>query len=152
MSTLMFIIMTVITVAICALMLLIFIWVLESPCGIQYIGFHNFKSIYTINPDRWKLESGYVGFIKGHTGGWLTIDITTAFKFNLIDYCRYNHWKRTLKKQKRKEKEYKELQEVISIVKSDLKKFEQQNTERMNNEAEDILNTAKNIRGDILFK
>ena len=118
----------------------------------QKIKFNDFINLYVINPDRWELFKRYVDFVKPVDGYYTRWKETIMFQFSIIDYYRYQYWRRNLEKQKQKQKECKQLQEVISILKSDLAKFEEQNAKRMNKEAEDILNTAKNIRGDILFK
>lgn len=118
----------------------------------QRIKFNHFVNLYTVNPDRWELFGRYVDFVKPVEGYYRSWKETVMFQFNFMDYYRYQFWKHSLKKQQKQERECKELQEVISILKSDLNKFEQQNTERMSKEAEDVLNAAKNIRGDLLFK
>ena len=114
----------------------------------QKITFDNFKNLYIINPDRWELDNNFVSFVKPYDG-FLRWKETIMFQFNMIDYYRYRHWKHTLEKQKQKEKECKQLQEVITILKSDLKKFEQQNTERMNKASQDTINF---VRGTVLCK
>lgn len=114
----------------------------------QRIKFNDFINLYVINPDRWELDNNFVSFVKP-CDGFLRWKETIMFQFSIIDYYRYRHWKRTLEKQKQKEKECKQLQEVITILKSDLKKFEEKNTERMNKASQDTINF---VRGDVLCK
>jgi hypothetical protein len=116
------------------------------------IKFNDFINLYVINPDRWELFNRHVDFVKPVDGYYTRWKETIMFQFSIIDYYRYQYWRHNLEKQKRQEKDCKQLQEVISILKSDLAKFEEQNAKRINKEAADILNTAKNVRGDILFK
>lgn len=142
---------TITTLLVVGSAIALFIWFLDSPNHLQYIKFNNFESLYAINPSRWELHCGYVEFIKEKTH-WSLVSNTIMFRFNFTDYYHYQFWKHSLKKQQDQERHCKELQEVISILKSDLAKFEDQNAKRMNKEAENILNIAKNIRGDILFK
>jgi hypothetical protein len=115
----------------------------------QRIKFNDFINLYVINPDRWELSHRFVLFVKSVKGYYITSLDKIMFQFSIIDYYRYRHWKHTLEKQKQKEKECKQLQEVITILKSDLKKFEQQNTERMNKASQDTINF---VRGTVLCK
>lgn len=141
-------IMTFITLGIPVVLIFVIVDGIPSKHS-QRIKFNHFINLYTINPDRWELFGRYVDFVKPVEGYYKSWKETVMFQFNIIDYYRYQHWKRNLEKQKRQEKECKQLQEVISIIKSDLKKFEQENTERINKAAED---SAVNIRGTVLCK
>ena len=81
------------------------------------INFEEFKKLYSMNPDRWRLYGYSVTFIKSR-------DVTrhtqsTDFQFGVVDYYRYKHWKSKTEKQKKKEQQCKALEEVISILKSD---------------------------------
>lgn len=104
----------------------------------QRIKFNDFANLYVINPDRWELHDSYVDFIKLVEGYYRTWKETIMFQFNVKDYYRYRYWKANLEKQKRQEKECKQLQEVISILKSDLEKFENKNVDNMNKATKEI--------------
>ena len=120
-------------------------WSLLSYDINQRIKFNNFTNLYAINPNRWRLDDGYVKFIKPSRN--MCWHETIYFKFHFIDFCRYQHWKNTIDKQKQKEKDCKELQEVISILKSDLEKFENKNAKNMNAAAKHTIELCGKIKG-----
>ena len=111
----------------------------------QIIKFDNFKNLYAINPDRWELYNKTVSFVKPRDE-WLSWKQTVTFQFSLTDYYRYKHWKKNLEKQKQREKECKQLQEVISILKSDLEKFENKNAKNMDAAAKHSIELCGKIK------
>lgn len=107
----------------------------------QYIDFKSFVSFYKMNPDRWELEKEYVKFNNGYNVSRdpFKRDFYTYLHFNFKDLKKYKKWKRNIEKQKWQLKNIETLNEILSVVKQDIRKFEQENEARMN-EATDNIN------------
>lgn len=80
----------------------------------QRIAFKKFIELYETCPDKWSLETNTVSFVKITDDQWKKC---IPFSFDLMDRCCYYKWHRALKKQQRKEKYSKELQEVMDAIK-----------------------------------
>lgn len=96
------------------------------------IKFTQFKNFYSVNPDRWRLQSSDVACLTG------TIT-TVELRFGFIDYYRYKLWRRGIIKNKAKQRKVKEMDEVITAVKRDIAASEAK-AKRMQ---EEFLNTLK---------
>lgn len=118
---------------ICGVCLILFImlidWLIRQPNDAIYIKFNSFVSFYNINPDRWSLNDDSVDFVKEIR--YYSYSNCIYYKFHLIDFYRYKHWHKKLIKQEKLQKEINDMNEMISIIKTDIAKFEEENQAKM---------------------
>ena len=107
------------------------------------IKFTQFKNFYSVNPDRWIIQHGDVACITGTK----KVDL----RFGFIDYYRYKLWRRSIIKNKAKQRKAEEMDTVISAVKRDIAASEAKAKQMQ----EEFLNTLKytydNIPNDDLM-
>lgn len=91
------------------------------------ISFDNLRKFYEINPKKWTLYRTYVSYNKGIWGD-------TNFSFSFMDYLRYTKWKYKQKKYEKEILNIKQYQDVIDDIKDDIRKFEQANNHKIQQE------------------
>lgn len=109
------------------------------------IKFTQFQKFYSVNPDRWNLDSDYVSCYTNKQN-------CVCLRFGFVDYYRYKLWHRNIIKSEFKQKANKQMAEIIASVKQDIAESEAE-AKRMQ---EEFLNTLKytyeNIPNDNLME
>lgn len=96
------------------------------------IKFTQFQKFYSVNPDRWNLDSDYVSCYTNKQN-------YICLRFGFVDYYRYKLWHRSIIKNEAKQKKSKEMDEVITAVKRDIAASEAKAKQMQ----EEFLNTLK---------
>ena len=113
-------------------------WKLQSFSDDQYLKFKTFISFYNINPYHWSFSTPY-GNRVCFKSYYHNVDQT--YKFNLIDYYRFEIWHRKEEKRKRKKQELQNMSKMIEVIKYDLSQFEEENQRQI----EQATNNIKEI-------
>lgn len=116
----------------CALLFVYFVDGYIDYTNESKIKFTQFKNFYSVNPDRWRLQSSDVACLVG------TIT-KVELRFGFIDYYRYKLWRKGIIKNKAKQRKAKEMDEVITAVKRDIAASEAKAKQMQ----EEFLNTLK---------
>ena len=136
-----------------------------SSKGKTKIKFKTFKHFYNINPDRWKLQDGYVICIVGKEPykeyGWASdfsnyryeratttryIDKTQDLAFSFIDHIKYQWWLRTREKHKVEKTHTEAMSQVINAVKKDIKNLEELAEKQINEGIDSVNNVLSNLQ------
>lgn len=99
-------------------------WKLQSCSDDQYLKFKTFISFYNINPYRWSFDAQYGNrvYFKSYSH-----NVSQTYKFNFIDYYRFENWKKQKKKKEKKQQELQNMSKMIEVIKYDLSQFEEEN-------------------------
>ena len=111
----------------------------------QYIDFKSFQHFYTVSQKRWVLEKDCVKFCKLPDPEICrmyrnTDDYFITLHFHFKDRRQYKKWKRTHEKQEQQIASIESMQEILSIIKKDIDKFNKENEARID-EATDNIDT-----------
>ena len=113
-------------------------WKFQSFSDDQYLKFKTFISFYNINPYHWSFDAQYGNrvYFKSYSH-----NISQTYKFNFIDYYRFEIWHRKETKRKRKKQELQNMSKMIEVIKYDLSQFEEENQRQI----EQATNNIKEI-------
>lgn len=115
------------------------------------IKFEAFKKFYSINPDRWNLEDGYVACKiendrKQRPYGGLFYDYKKeGFCFGFFDWLKYTDFCRELETKKQDTKHMKATSEMIRMVKKDIENMEALAQQQKKQAAENLDAILKNL-------
>ena len=143
-------IITIIAGAICLLVQLVDYSIYETK-NKPKIKFDAFKKFYSINPDRWNLDTvSVVCKIKNeecnfYRGLFYTYD-SERFYFSFFDWLRYKRFRKTLEKNKLEKKHMESTARMINMVKKDIANMEDL-AHQQQKQAMDNLNSILNNLG-----
>lgn len=135
--------------------------------GKTKIKFRTFKHFYNINPDRWRLQNGYVVCTVGKEPykeyGWIDdftthryervqttryIDKTQDLAFSFIDHIKYQWWLRTREKHKVEKTHTEVMSQVINVVKKDIENLEALAEKQINEGIDSVNNVLNNLQSE----
>ena len=105
-------------VGICTFLGCIFWYSNKSPTfSVGKISFEQFKTFYSLAPDKWYLHDGYVSYkLK-------TSIFSKDLQFSFIDTIRYIKWKGKIDKDEALAEQSKEFEKVLESIQEDLEEY-----------------------------
>lgn len=108
------------------------------------IKFTQFQKFYSVNHDRWNLDSDYVSCYTNKQN-------YVCLRFGFVDYYRYKLWHRNIIKNKFKQEANKQMAEIIVSVKQDIAESEAKAKQMQEEFLNTLKYTYKNIPEDDLM-
>ena len=109
------------------------------------IKFTQFQKFYSVNPDRWDLNSDYVSCYTNKQN-------CVCLRFGFVDYYRYKLWHRNIIKNKFNQEATKQMSEVIAAVKQDIAASEAKAKQMQDEFLNTLKYTYENIPDDYLME
>lgn len=140
------------------LMLVIFIvyliyilidWSINTPGDTTKIKFKAFEKFYAINPERWELKDSYVVCLiedQNRRYSYYRSYDRKCFCFGVLDYRRYKRFCKMVERNKIKEKDMKNIAEMLGAVRQDITNMENL-ADQQKKQAMDNLNSILNNLG-----
>lgn len=105
----------------------------------QVLSFKAFRSLYNINPNKWKIEEEYATYkYKDDYYGWPDEERICMKTF--IDQLRYVHFVRRHKKQKEREEYNRETEKLVKMWQNDIDAYK----ENAQKEIDDLVSRIEN--------
>lgn len=104
------------------------------------IKFTQFQKFYSVNPDRWNLDSDYISCYTNKQN-------YICLRFGFVDYYRYKLWHRNIIKSEFKQKANEQMSEIVAAVKQDIAASEAKAKQMQ----EEFLNNLKYTYGDASY-